>query len=68
MTFRFLRADHSLLGGLWVGPSRAELRRVRRRDGRGGEPDEREVVRRAESIYVRRLLAPSFRSFARPRR
>ncbi|GAA5924080.1 hypothetical protein JCM3775_005590 [Rhodotorula graminis] len=55
-TFRYLRADHSLLGGLWVGPSRDELRRVRRRDGRGGEPDEREVVRRAESIYSTFIL------------
>ncbi|GAA5844544.1 hypothetical protein JCM9279_006342 [Rhodotorula babjevae] len=55
-TFRFLRADHSLLGGLWAGPSRDELRRVRKRDGRGGEPDEREVVRRAESIYSTFIL------------
>ncbi|GAA5890679.1 hypothetical protein JCM8208_004959 [Rhodotorula glutinis] len=55
-TIRYLRADHSLLGGLWVGPSWDELRRVRRQDGRGGEPDEEEVVRRAESIYSTFIL------------
>ncbi|GAA6048483.1 hypothetical protein JCM3770_003780 [Rhodotorula araucariae] len=49
-TFRYLRADHSLLGGLWIGPSRDQLRM------RGAKVDEAEVVRRAESIYSTFIL------------
>lgn len=44
--FRYLRADHSLLGGLWTGVSENELKRMR------SEVTEEEVVKRAESIYV----------------
>jgi hypothetical protein len=44
--FRYLRADHSLLGGLWTGVSEMELKRMR------SEVTEEEVVQRAESIYV----------------
>ncbi|GAA5926024.1 hypothetical protein JCM10213_007349 [Rhodosporidiobolus nylandii] len=56
MTFRYLRADHSLLGGLWVGPSRWELEREQRARGGRGEVTEQEVVRRAESIYSTFIL------------
>ncbi|GAA6058915.1 hypothetical protein JCM10212_002867 [Sporobolomyces blumeae] len=48
--FRYLRADHSLLGGLWTGPSEIELR------AKGKEVTEVEVVRRAESIYSTFIL------------
>jgi len=44
--FRYLRADHSLLGGLWTGVSEMELKRMR------SMVTEEEVVKRAESIYV----------------
>ncbi|GAA5891718.1 hypothetical protein JCM6882_006180 [Rhodosporidiobolus microsporus] len=54
--FRYLRADHSLLGGLWVGPSRAQKRVESERGGRGGEVEEREVVAKAETIYSTFLL------------
>ncbi|GAA5876242.1 hypothetical protein JCM16303_007067 [Sporobolomyces ruberrimus] len=43
--FRYLRADHSLLGGLWTGVSEMELRRS------GSRVTEEEIVKRAESIY-----------------
>ncbi|GAA5836603.1 hypothetical protein JCM11251_002674 [Rhodosporidiobolus azoricus] len=56
MEFRYLRADHSLLGGLWVGPSREERRKESVREGRGEKVDEREVVGEAETIYSTFLL------------
>ncbi|GAA6032581.1 hypothetical protein JCM8097_004826 [Rhodosporidiobolus ruineniae] len=53
MVFRYLRADHSLLGGLWVGPARKE---IQKRKWPGEEVDEKEVVQRAESIYSTFIL------------
>ncbi|BGP32808.1 hypothetical protein JCM10296v2_004592 [Rhodotorula toruloides] len=55
-TLRYLRADHSLLGGLWVGPSRDMLKMQY-----GTEPSEEEVVRRAESIYSTFILQEAVR-------
>ncbi|BGP40816.1 hypothetical protein JCM10449v2_004781 [Rhodotorula kratochvilovae] len=54
-TFRYLRADHSLLGGLWVGPSRDQLRR----GARGGEVDEAEVSTFILQELVRLVPAPA---------
>lgn len=51
MSFRYLRADHSLLGGLWVGHSRKVL------EAEGELVTEEEVVQRAESIYVSFLVS-----------
>ncbi|GAA6006017.1 hypothetical protein JCM11491_004091 [Sporobolomyces phaffii] len=48
--FRYLRADHSLLGGLWTGVSEMELHRM------GLDANEVEVVKRAESIYSTFIL------------
>ncbi|GAA5977940.1 hypothetical protein JCM11641_004339 [Rhodosporidiobolus odoratus] len=53
MTFRYLRADHSLLGGLWVGPSRNEMQA---RKGPAVEVSEKDVIQRAESIYSTFIL------------
>ncbi|GJN91173.1 hypothetical protein Rhopal_004191-T1 [Rhodotorula paludigena] len=64
MTFRYLRADHSLLGGLWVGPSRSELKAARRSGL--GEVSEKEVVRKAESIYSTFILQELVRLVDRP--
>lgn len=52
--FRYLRADHSILGGLWVGPARDALREMLSEEIGGGAMDvvEKDVVERAESIYV----------------
>lgn len=51
---RYLRCDHSFLGGIWIGPSRDEV--VEDMKDRGvslwDKVDEKEVVRRAETIYV----------------
>ena len=51
--FRYFRADHSLLGGLWTGVSEMEMKRMR------STVTEEEVVKRAESIYVSSLFARS---------
>lgn len=52
--FRYLRCDHSLLGGLWTGPSRDII--IQRMIKEGVSPfteiDEVEVVRTSETIYV----------------
>lgn len=53
--FRYLRADHSLLGGLWTGVSEMELKRMR------STVTEAEVVKRAESIYVSSRSSHSIR-------
>lgn len=57
--FRYLRADHSLLGGLWVGPAREEvIRRMQELKVNMWEKvDENAVVGTAESIYVSRSQA-----------
>lgn len=49
---RYLRADHSILGGLWIGQARDDLRL----SSLDGNIDESEAVRNAESIYVRSFL------------
>lgn len=55
---RYLRADHSLLGGLWIGASRDQV--VAEMEASGislwAKVDEVEVVRRAESIYSTFIL------------
>ncbi|KAL7342588.1 S-adenosyl-L-methionine-dependent methyltransferase, partial [Rhodotorula toruloides] len=56
LTLRYLRADHSLLGGLWVGPSRDMLKMQY-----GVEPSSEETVRRAESIYSTFILQEAVR-------
>ncbi|BGP00201.1 spermine synthase [Rhodotorula toruloides] len=61
LTLRYLRADHSLLGGLWVGPSRDMLKMQF-----GGEPTEEEVVKRAESIYSTFILQEAVRLVKAP--
>ncbi|BGP25329.1 hypothetical protein JCM10295v2_004252 [Rhodotorula toruloides] len=61
-TLRYLRADHSLLGGLWVGPSRDMLRMQY-----GAEPTEDETVRRAESIYSTFILQEALRLVKPPK-
>ena len=51
-TFRYLRADHSILGGMWIGAARNELQH----ETKSLIVDDEEAVRRAESIYVSLLL------------
>lgn len=63
LTMRYLRADHSLLGGLWVGHSRTELAR---RTGSRRSPAEKDVVRNAESIFSTFLLQEIVRLVVRP--
>ncbi|GAA5948651.1 hypothetical protein JCM3765_004958 [Sporobolomyces pararoseus] len=58
--FRYLRADHSLLGGLWTGVSEMELKRMR------SEVTEDEVVKRAESIYSTFILQELIRLVETP--
>ncbi|GAA6002921.1 hypothetical protein JCM10207_001898 [Rhodosporidiobolus poonsookiae] len=53
MEFKYLRADHSLLGGLWTGPNRYELQK---KVAAGEEVSEIEVVRTAETIYSTFIL------------
>ena len=62
-TMRYLRADHSLLGGLWVGHSRTELAR---RTGSRRSPAEKDVVRNAETIFSTFLLQEIVRLVVRP--
>ncbi|KAL8283388.1 hypothetical protein RQP46_005798 [Phenoliferia psychrophenolica] len=52
-SFRYLRADHSLLGGLWVGPARKEVveKMLEMKVGMWEKVDENAVVGTAESIY-----------------
>lgn len=52
--FRYLRADHSLLGGLWVGPARKEVidKMIEMKVRMWDKVDENAVVGTAESIYV----------------
>ncbi|GAA5863907.1 hypothetical protein JCM3774_004414 [Rhodotorula dairenensis] len=63
LTMRYLRADHSLLGGLWVGPSRTDLVR---RSTVHDEVADAVVVRNAESIYSTFLLQELVRLVVRP--
>ncbi|GAA5978870.1 hypothetical protein JCM5350_004852 [Sporobolomyces pararoseus] len=58
--FRYLRADHSLLGGLWTGVCEMELKRLR------SEVTEEEVVQRAESIYSTFILQELIRLVETP--
>ncbi|GAA5885891.1 hypothetical protein JCM5296_000178 [Sporobolomyces johnsonii] len=59
--FRFLRADHSLLGGLWTGVSEFELKKKRL-----GRVTEEEIVQRAESIYSTFILQEIIRLVKAP--
>lgn len=63
LTMRYLRADHSLLGGLWVGRSRTELARGKNARQR---MTEKEVVRSAESVYGTFILQEIVRLVVRP--
>lgn len=54
MWFRYLRADHSLLGGLWVGPAREALLEDKHPVGLSEDYLEEKSVQTAESIYVSR--------------
>lgn len=61
--FRYMRADHSLLGGLWTGPSRDKVIEgmKQRQVSLWEKVDEEEVVRTAETIYVSSSPLPRFR-------
>lgn len=52
MWFRYLRADHSLLGGLWIEPAKDQLLLDARWQRASPFELETEAVRVAESIYV----------------
>lgn len=65
---RYLRADHSLLGGTWIGPKR---RQVREELGfgegeEGGEEVEKRAVEEAESVYATFVLQEAVRLVERP--
>ncbi|KAM0789513.1 hypothetical protein ACM66B_000330 [Microbotryomycetes sp. NB124-2] len=68
MRFRYLRSDHSLLGGLWVGPAEDEAR-----EAYHGQASENEIkklaLQNAESIYSTFVLqeAATLIERARPR-
>lgn len=59
--FRYLRCDHSLLGGLWTGPTR----RMIIEQAKGSSLDETELEKRvtdqAESIYATFVLQEAIR-------
>ncbi|SCV69725.1 BQ2448_1119 [Microbotryum intermedium] len=62
LTLRYLRVDHSLLGGLWMMPTEQEAGKgesSRLAVGHEGMDDEEAALRRAESIYVTGLIARS---------
>lgn len=61
-TFRYLRADHSILGGVWIGAARNELQH----ETKSIIVDDEEAVRRAESIYVSSSLLLFTLSFMVP--
>ncbi|BGP56049.1 hypothetical protein JCM8202v2_003658 [Rhodotorula sphaerocarpa] len=63
LPMRYLRADHSLLGGLWVGESRETLAHTQ---GTHHALDAKEVVRRAETIYSTFVLQELVRLVRRP--
>lgn len=49
---RALKADHSLLGGIWIGPARTEqLRRAHKPPELANESDEAQAVEIAQSIF-----------------
>jgi hypothetical protein len=56
MRFRYLRADHSLLGGLWIGPAKDAL--LASSGGSHLTEEELEIrgVETAESIYVSAIV------------
>ncbi|KAG0148691.1 hypothetical protein CROQUDRAFT_654524 [Cronartium quercuum f. sp. fusiforme G11] len=58
--FRYLRCDHSLLGGLWTGPARESAK------ARGLALSEGQVMDRAESIYATFVLQEAIRLVDRP--
>ncbi|TIB34527.1 hypothetical protein E3P84_01771 [Wallemia ichthyophaga] len=61
--FRYMRADHSLLGGLWVGPSKESL--INQYGNKADLSDE-VVVNNSESIYTTFLLQEAVRLVNRP--
>ncbi|KAK4054190.1 hypothetical protein OIV83_001216 [Microbotryomycetes sp. JL201] len=66
MRFRYLRSDHSLLGGLWVGPAEDEIRR----ESRSGSTEteiQHFVLQKAESIYSTFILQEAVTLIERPR-
>ncbi|KAM0748557.1 hypothetical protein T439DRAFT_327816 [Meredithblackwellia eburnea MCA 4105] len=56
--FRYLRADHSILGGLWTGPAREEVIKMMEemKVSLWEKVDENAVVGTAESIYSTFLM------------
>ncbi|KAH8926325.1 hypothetical protein BT69DRAFT_1278893 [Atractiella rhizophila] len=58
---RYLRADHSLLGGLWVGVERARLGYYAAADEETREEIDEKAVLTAESIYTTFLLQEAVR-------
>lgn len=61
--FRYMRADHSLLGGLWVGPSKDNL--INQYGSKADLSDDI-VVKNSESIYTTFLLQEAVRLVNRP--
>ncbi|TIB74010.1 S-adenosyl-L-methionine-dependent methyltransferase [Wallemia mellicola] len=61
--FRYMRADHSLLGGLWVGPSKDALLN---QYGQDADLNDELVVKNSESIYTTFLLQEAVRLVERP--
>ncbi|KAK4054676.1 hypothetical protein OIO90_003488 [Microbotryomycetes sp. JL221] len=71
---RYLRADHSLLGGLWIGPAEKEVReRIKTHSMTKTDNEvERMALERAESIYSTFILQEAItlvkrQATARPR-
>lgn len=60
--FRYMRADHSLLGGLWVGPAKESLKQQLKIS----EIDDDLVINNSESIYTTFLLQEATRLVKRP--
>ncbi|KDE04110.1 hypothetical protein MVLG_05403 [Microbotryum lychnidis-dioicae p1A1 Lamole] len=65
LTLRYLRVDHSLLGGLWMMPAKQDM--ATGRPSRSAVDDVEAELRRAESIYSTFILQELVR-LARPPR
>lgn len=64
---RALKADHSLLGGLWIGPARQQVLRQTKKDAaQANLADEIEAVKIAQSIYSTFHIQEAVRFVERP--
>lgn len=64
---RALKADHSLLGGLWIGPARQQvLRQTKKSTAQADLADEIEAVKMAQSIYSTFHIQEAVRFVERP--